>query len=284
MGRGIGQLALNHGFDVVLYDVDASRAEAAADRLRLRWHPENVVGSEGEGEAPEVSVSESVEDAVKDADVVIESVPERVALKAQVLQAIAGAAPKNCLLSTNTSTLSIGLLARAGGCEGRLIGMHFFNPPEKMRLVEVIRAPGVSESQVDRTEQFARSLGKSPIVIEDSPGFVTSRLGLVLGNEAMRLAESRVASVSSIDAAMRLGYNHPMGPLELVDLVGLDARLNNLRSIHDALQDCRFEPPQILIDLVESDYLGRKTGRGFYFYDDEGHQLGDAVGILVDPK
>lgn len=279
MGQGIAQVALDYGFDLTLYDIDSVRTRAAADRVLLKWNDRIPLVETVHAQkqiAPILQTHDSIEGAVEGVDVVIECVPERASLKAQVLKAIVGAAPSESIIATNTSTMSIGALAHAGGCEGRLVGMHFFNPAEKMRLVEVIRAPGVPGSWITQAEQFVRSLGKSPIVIADSPGFVTSRLGLVLGNEAMRLVESGVASVSAIDAAMRLGYNHPMGPLELADLVGLDARLNNLRSIHEALQDVRFEPPQILIDLVEANHLGRKTGQGFYVYDANGHKSANA--------
>jgi 3-hydroxybutyryl-CoA dehydrogenase len=151
--------------------------------------------------------------------------------------------------------------------------MHFFNPPEKMRLVEVVAADDVPQGLIRRATGLAEALGKTSVVVKDSPGFITSRLGLLLGNEAMRLAESGVAPPEAIDVAMRLGYNHPMGPLELADLVGLDARLNNLNAIYPALDDDRYRPPQILVDLVEAGHLGRKSGRGFYEYDADGHKL-----------
>lgn len=280
MGQGIARVTLDYGFDTNLYDVDSTRARAASDRILLNLNLKNSSGSAEHAQAqiaPTVLTYDSIEAAVAGANVVIECVPEHAPLKAQVLKAIVGAAPIDSLIASNTSTMSIGTLAVAGDCEGRLVGMHFFNPATKMRLVEIIRAPGVSEALITRAEQFVRSLRKSPITIEDSPGFVTSRLGLVLGNEAMRMVESGIATVSAIDAAMRLGYNHPMGPLELADLVGLDARLNNLRSIHEALPDVRFEPPQILIDLVEANHLGRKSSQGFYLYDADGHKIASTV-------
>jgi 3-hydroxybutyryl-CoA dehydrogenase len=142
-----------------------------------------------------------------------------------------------------------------------------------MRLVEVIVTDDLPDFCVRRCADLAETLGKTPVIVKDSPGFITSRLGLALGNEAMLLVESGVAAPPDIDAAMRLGYNHPMGPLELADLVGLDARLNNLNALHGALGDGRFRPPQILIDLVAAGYLGRKTGRGFYLYDADGRKL-----------
>ena len=150
--------------------------------------------------------------------------------------------------------------------------MHFFNPAEKMRLVEVVVPDGVPSHWIRAATGLAEALGKTPVVVKDSPGFITSRLGLLLGNEAMRLVASGVAAPDAIDLAMRLGYNHPMGPLELADLVGLDARLNNLNALYPALNDDRYRPPQILIDLVRAGHLGRKTGRGFYTYDASGYK------------
>jgi 3-hydroxybutyryl-CoA dehydrogenase len=221
-------------------------------------------------------VATSVAAAVAGADAVIEAVVESEPAKAAVLREVAQFAGPDTLLATNTSTFSIAHLAAAGGCEGRLVGMHFFNPAEKMRLVEVVVAEGVPDRFVQRATSLAEALGKTAVVVKDSPGFVTSRLGLLLGNEAMHLVSSGVAPPDAIDLAMRLGYNHPMGPLELADLVGLDARLNNLNAIYPALNDDRYRPPQILTDLVSAGHLGRKSGRGFYLYDADGRQAGVA--------
>jgi 3-hydroxybutyryl-CoA dehydrogenase len=262
MGRGIARTALLHDYDVVLFDVDKAAVQRFAD----------AAGSTGDGH-PSIAVAKSIAAAVAQADVVIESVVESEPEKVSVLRQIASASAPDALLATNTSTFSIARLAVGGGCEGRLVGMHFFNPAEKMRLVEVAVADGTPDDCVRRCVGLAESLGKTPVVVRDSPGFVTSRLGLALGNEAMRLVASGVAPPTAIDTAMRLGYNHPMGPLELADLVGLDARLNNLNALYPALGDDRYRPPQILIDLVRAGHLGRKSGRGFYRYDPDGRKL-----------
>lgn len=261
MGTGIAKAAAGSGLSVVLHDVDPERARLAA---RL-----------ADGSGPEVDVRATIAEAVADADVVVESVPELLELKADVLRDICAHAAPGGLVATNTSTMSIGTLESRAGCSGRLIGMHFFNPADKLRLVEIIRTPVIPNETVDRAEAFARELGKTPIVIRDLPGFVTSRLGLVLGTEAMRLLATGAATTTAIDTAMRLGYNHPMGPLELADLVGLDARLNNLRSLHAASGEQLFHPPPILVDLVRNDCLGRKNARGFYLYDDHGRKTGE---------
>jgi 3-hydroxybutyryl-CoA dehydrogenase len=264
MGRGIARAAATAGMRVVLYDVDRAAADRVAQAL-------DGAGTVGAG-----TVAADVAGAVRDADVVLECVPEILAVKIATLAEAHRHARPAALLGTNTSTMSIAALAAAAGCPGRLLGLHFFNPAEKMRLVEVVRAPDTPPAEVRRGEAFARALGKTPIVVLDAPGFVTSRLGLALGNEAMLVLQSGIASASAIDAAMRLGFNHPMGPLELADLVGLDARLNNLRTLHEARREDRFAPPQVLVDLVAANQLGLKTGAGFYRYDEQRTQLGEA--------
>ena len=267
MGGGIARTARRHGFAVALFDADPEIARRVAAR-------ESAGGARGDGAGgPPLTVAASVAAAVDGADAVIEAVVESEPAKAAVLSEIARSAGPATLLATNTSTFSIARLASAGDCPGRLVGMHFFNPAEKMRLVEVVVPDGVPDDCVRAATGLAEALGKTPVVVKDSPGFITSRLGLLLGNEAMRLVSSGVARPDAIDVAMRLGYNHPMGPLELADLVGLDARLNNLNALYPALNDDRYRPPQILIDLVSAGHLGRKSGRGFYAYDADGRKL-----------
>lgn len=275
MGRGIALTAVGHGCDVVLFDSDTETAQRAADYLaeKLGAGGGEAAGAEtAVGEKRQVTVARSIAAAVTGADAAIEAVVESEAIKAEVLSEMAVAAGPQTLLATNTSTFSIARLAAAGACAGRLIGMHFFNPADKMRLVEVVVPADLPETLVERGSGLAELLGKTPITVRDSPGFITSRMGLALGNEAMRVVESGVASPPAVDAAMRLGYNHPMGPLELADLVGLDARLNNLNALHAALEAERFAPPQILIEMVAAGHLGRKTGRGFYLYDENGRK------------
>jgi len=168
------------------------------------------------------------------------------------------------LLATNTSSLSVAAIAAAARDPGRVVGLHFFNPVHAMKLVEVVTHPQTTSQSVERAVTFATALGKEPIVVKDSPGFASSRLGLALGLEAMRMLEEGVASAEDIDKAMELGYNHPMGPLKLTDLVGLDVRLAIAEYLFQALGDRRFEPPQILRDKVARGELGQKSGKGFY--------------------
>ncbi|HYR30583.1 MAG TPA: 3-hydroxyacyl-CoA dehydrogenase family protein, partial [Gemmatimonadales bacterium] len=197
-------------------------------------------------------------------EVVIEAVHEHLGVKQQLFGEMERAAPPDALLATNTSSLSGGDIAAAVQDPGRVVGIHFFNPVHAMKLVEVVTHPRASPAAVERAVAFARALDKEPIVVQDSPGFASSRLGLALGLEAMRMLERGVASAEDIDKAMELGYNHPMGPLKLTDLVGLDVRLAIAEYLHQRLQEPQFEPPQILRDKVAKGELGKKTGKGFY--------------------
>jgi 3-hydroxybutyryl-CoA dehydrogenase len=245
MGRGIAAAALQAGYRTAVVDVNRD-ALAALD--------------------PDVERHTELEAAVAGASVVIEAVPEALELKRDVFARLAEAAPAGALLASNTSTMSISRLAAACGDSPRVIGMHFFNPVHRMALVEVVVGAVTGEQTVRDALAVAERLGKEPIVVNDVPGFVTSRLGLALGNEAMRLVEERVASAEDVDKAMRLGYRHPMGPLELADLVGLDARLNNVRSMYEQTGLEHYRPPAILERLVAEGRLGRKSGAGFYEY------------------
>ncbi|HXM37369.1 MAG TPA: 3-hydroxyacyl-CoA dehydrogenase family protein [Gemmatimonadales bacterium] len=206
--------------------------------------------------------------AVTAADVVIEAVVEDLTLKQRLFADIERAAPAGALLASNTSSLSIGQIAAAMKEPARLVGLHFFNPVHVMKLVEVVTHGRGSARAAERAVAFARQLGKEPIVVRDSPGFASSRLGIVLGLEAMRMLEQGVASAEDIDKAMELGYNHPMGPLKLTDLVGLDVRLAIAEYLHATLGQPHYEPPKILREKVKKGELGKKTGKGFYTWTD----------------
>jgi 3-hydroxybutyryl-CoA dehydrogenase len=207
-------------------------------------------------------------DALRDADVVIEAVVEDLPIKQRLFAEIERAAPAGALLASNTSSLSIGRIASTMSHPERLVGMHFFNPVHLMKLVEVVTHGRDSGPAAERAVAFARQLGKEPIVVRDSPGFASSRLGVVLGLEAMRMLEQGVASAEDIDKAMELGYNHPMGPLKLTDQVGLDVRLAIAEYLHATLGKPHYEPPKILREKVKKGELGRKTGKGFYTWSD----------------
>jgi len=207
-------------------------------------------------------------DRIEMADVVIEAIVEDLAVKQRLFADIERAVPAEALLASNTSSLSIGQIAATMTQPARLVGMHFFNPVHLMKLVEVVTHADGSAATTERAVAFARQLGKEPIVVRDSPGFASSRLGVVLGLEAMRMLEQGVATPEDIDKAMELGYNHPMGPLKLTDLVGLDVRLAIAEYLHATLGDAHYAPPKILREKVQKGELGRKTGKGFYTWSD----------------
>jgi len=268
MGHGIAYVAALSGFEVCLTD---SRAEVlplalgrlndllavAAKRGKLA-EPDRVAA------AGRLRAEHEFGPAVAGADVVIEAVHEHLGVKQQLFAELERAAPADALLATNTSSLSVADIAAALQEPGRVVGMHFFNPVHAMKLVEVVTHPRAAPAAVERAVAIARALGKEPIVVQDSPGFASSRLGLALGLEAMRMLERGVASAEDIDKAMELGYNHPMGPLKLTDLVGLDVRLAIAEYLHQRLEEPQFAPPQILRDKVAKGELGKKTGKGFY--------------------
>jgi len=272
MGHGIAYVAAIAGCRVSLCD-------SAADALADAQHRIESLAAGGlqRGKITEtdraavhqrVRYTKELDDAVMDADIVVEAVVERLNTKQLLFAAIERQAPKDALLATNTSSLSVGQIAAAVREPARLIGLHFFNPVHLMRLVEVVRHGRTPAETVDRAIAFARRLGKEPIVVQDSPGFASSRLGVVLGLEAMRMLEQGVATAEDIDKAMELGYNHPMGPLKLTDLVGLDVRLAIAEYLHQQLRMPHYAPPKILKDKVAKGELGKKTGKGFYTWSD----------------
>ena len=268
MGHGIAYVAALAGFEVCLTD---SRAEVLPralgrlnDLLAVAVKRGTLTEADRATAASRLRAEHQLAPAVSGAGVVIEAVHEHLGVKQQLFAELERAAPGDALLATNTSSLSITDIAAAVQEPGRVVGMHFFNPVHAMKLVEVVTHPRAASAAVERAVALARALGKEPIVVQDSPGFASSRLGLALGLEAMRMLERGVASAEDIDKAMELGYNHPMGPLKLTDLVGLDVRLAIAQYLHQALGEPQFEPPQILRDKVAKGELGKKSGRGFY--------------------
>jgi 3-hydroxybutyryl-CoA dehydrogenase len=205
-----------------------------------------------------------IRDAVTGADLVIEAAPESMALKESIFREVDEAAPEGAILASNTSSLSIARIAAVLRRPERFVGMHFFNPVHIMALVEVVWGPETSDETRASAVAFARRLGKEPIVVKDAPGFASSRLGIVLGMEAIRMVEQGVASPEDIDKAMELGYRHPMGPLKLTDLVGLDVRLGIAEYLHETLGSEAFAPPELLRSMVAEGKLGKKSGQGFY--------------------
>ena len=273
MGRGIAQVAAVAGHEAVLSDVDERQLEGAMEAIRAVLDKGVTLGkveaAAREAALARLSTATRLRDAVEGAQLVVEAVPESMALKRSVFAEIEAAAPEEAILATNTSSLSVTEMGAGLRRRGRFLGLHFFNPVHIMALVEVVRAKETEASTVEEALAFVRGLGKEPIVVADSPGFASSRLGIVLGLEAIRMVEVGVASAEDIDKAMVLGYRHPMGPLRLTDLVGLDVRLGIARYLHESLGSEAFRPPRLLERMVEEGRLGRKSGRGFYEWGNE---------------
>ena len=271
MGRGIAYVAALAGCDVRLHDAQpgaVDRALKSIDELFAKGVQRGKLTAADHADAAKrLHTDAALGPAVRAADVVIEAVIEDLAIKQRLFAEVEHAAPAGALLASNTSSLSITKIAEGLREPRRLVGMHFFNPVHAMKLVEVVTHDG-NNDVAQRAVEFARILGKEPIVVRDSPGFASSRLGVVLGLEAMRMFEQGVASAEDIDKAMELGYNHPMGPLKLTDLVGLDVRLAIAEYLHATLGDARYEPPKILREKVKKGELGRKSGKGFYTWSD----------------
>lgn len=271
MGHGIAQVCAMAGLGVGIYDPQPGQVDAALARIRSNLER----GVERGKVSPELRAmalanlrrARDLRDAAEDADLVIEAVPERMEAKVGIFKDLDRHAPSRAILASNTSSLSISRIAEATGTPERVVGLHFFNPVHIMKLLEVVRGRRTSEQTVAACLQFAKRIGKEPIVVSDTPGFASSRLGVVLGLEAMRMVEQEVASPADIDRAMELGYNHPMGPLRLTDLVGLDVRLGIAEYLHSELGGEQYLPPEILRRMVAEGKLGKKSGEGFYRWD-----------------
>jgi 3-hydroxybutyryl-CoA dehydrogenase len=272
MGHGIAQVCAAAECQVRLFDVDDDAVARGMERIRGNLEKGIARGKVTEEERDAVldrlSTTTSITEAVTGADLVVEAAPESMDLKESIFREVDAAAPVHDILASNTSSLSIGRIASVVAAPERFVGMHFFNPVHIMALVEVVWGPETSGETRDAAVAFARRLGKEPIVVKDAPGFASSRLGIVLGMEAIRMVEQGVASAEDIDKAMELGYRHPMGPLKLTDLVGLDVRLGIAEYLHETLGSEAFAPPALLRDMVAAGTLGKKSGRGFYDWSD----------------
>src|SRR5215207_563084 len=269
MGLGIAYTATNAGYTVEVVEVDAERSEQAVARLGQLWDSAVERGKLGAEQVADAwtrfTVVPALDQIETGADLIVEAVPERLDLKRDVLAAAEAREP--VLLATNTSSIAIAELARGLRAPDRFVGLHFFNPVWAMALVEVVVGPRTADQTVADALGVVAALGKDPVVVRDAPGFATSRLGVMLGLEAIRIVADGVASPADIDKAMVLGYRHPVGPLQLTDLVGLDVRLNIARTLQAAYGD-RFAPPQLLVQKVAHGELGKKTGQGFYRWVD----------------
>ncbi len=265
MGAGIAHAFLLAGSQVVVVERDESSAAAAGERIRASLQRSVDRGSTTRAIAALENALETGVDAgsFADAELVIEAVPEDRALKSESLRRIEAAVSRTAAIASNTSSISIDDLAAALQHPERFLGLHFFNPVPASSLIEIVVGGSTNQELVDDARGWTEALGKTPVVVADAPGFASSRLGVALALEAIRMLEEGVATAADIDAAMELGYRHPAGPLRTTDIVGLDVRLGIAEELHAALGE-RFAPPQLLRDLVADGHLGRKTGRGFY--------------------
>ncbi len=276
MGRGIAHVAAQGGYRTYLFDTQALALEQATISIHRNLDKGVSLGKLEETVAQDakqnLNTSSDLAMAVGDADLVIEAIPESMELKLQVFAQVVEAAPKHALLASNTSALSVTEMAAGTDRPERFAGMHFFNPVHLMRLVELVSGLQTSKETLDVMAKVSRRMGKKVVRVNESPGFITSRINVLIGNEAFRMLEQGVASPEDIDTALKLGLNHPMGPFEMVDLVGLDVRLSILKFLHQTLGDT-YRPTPLMERYVKAGRLGRKTGQGVYTYDEGGKRI-----------
>jgi 3-hydroxybutyryl-CoA dehydrogenase len=269
MGHGIAHAAISAGYTTHLFDVSRTQLDRGAAGIEAIFQKSIELGKltheEAQAMRGRLRLTLAVEDAVRHADLTIEAAPEKIELKLNLLGEAEMSAPERAVFATNTSALSITEIAAVLQNPGRLGGMHFFNPVHRMKLVEVVRALETTTHTIDTITSVATKMGKETVVVRESPGFVTSRINAMIGNEAFYMLQEGVASAKDIDKALKLGLNHPMGPFELVDLVGLDTRLSILQYLHRTLGE-KFRPCPLLEQHVRAGRLGRKVGKGVYDY------------------
>ena len=269
MGHGIAHAAMTAGYDTVLYDISDAAVGKGKSAIDTVIGKGVELGKVSEADAASMRArlrtTTSIADAVRDADVVIEAAPEKIDLKLALFKEAEAAAPAHAVFASNTSALSITDMAAVLADPGRLGGMHFFNPVHRMKLIEVVKALDTTAETIAVMQDVSARMGKETVLVKESPGFVTSRINAMIGNEAFYMLQEGVASARDIDKALKLGLNHPMGPFELVDLVGLDTRLSILQYLHRTLGE-KFRPCPLLEQHVADGRLGRKVGRGVYDY------------------
>lgn len=269
MGHGIAHAAMAAGFDTVLYDVSQAQLDKGRAAIVAVIQKGVDLGKVSADDAVamrgRLRLATVVADAVREADIVIEAAPEKIDLKLSLFRDVEAAAPAHAVLASNTSALSITEMAAVLANPGRMGGMHFFNPVHRMKLIEVVKALETSAETIAVMEAVSARMGKETVLVKESPGFVTSRINAMIGNEAFYMLQEGVASARDIDKALKLGLNHPMGPFELVDLVGLDTRLSILQYLHRTLGE-KFRPCPLLEQHVRDGRLGRKVGKGVYDY------------------
>ena len=275
MGHGIAQVAAGAGYKVLLRDVDrdslARGIQAIERNLAKGIQLGKLTEDDRDSTLQHIRGTTQLEQ-IATADLIVEAAPEHLKLKQEILREVEAHSQKAFVFASNTSSLSITEIAKASERPQNVVGMHFFNPVHLMRLVEIVVGKATGDDTVELVREVSRKLRKEPIVVRDVPGFASSRLGVALGLEAMRMLEQGVASAKDIDTAMELGYNHPMGPLKLTDHVGLDIRLNIAEYLFRELGSETFRPPEVLRRLVSEGKLGKKSGEGFYNWNHESKQ------------
>jgi len=269
MGRGIAHVAALGGYRTILEDLLPNALRKAEDEIRVNLDKAVDLGkiSAGAAEAARgrLEYAGSVEEAAREADLVIEAVPEEMESKIEIFTLLDKICRPGTILASNTSSLSITEIASVTYRAKKILGMHFFNPVHKMKLLEIVRALETDDDTLATAVEVGKRMGKEVVVIKESPGFITSRINAMIGNEAFCMLQEGIASAEDIDKALKLGLNHPMGPFEMVDLVGLDTRLHILEYLHKTLGE-KYRPAPLLVQYVKAGRLGRKSGRGVYEY------------------
>jgi 3-hydroxybutyryl-CoA dehydrogenase len=273
MGRGIAHVAALGGYRTILEDILPASLRRAEDEIRGNLDKAVELGKVSQQDAAaafqRLEYAGTVEDAARDADLVIEAVPEEMESKIEIFTLLDKICKPHTILASNTSSLSVTEIASVTYRARKILGMHFFNPVHKMKLLEIVRALETDDETLAACVEVGRRMGKEVVVVREAPGFITSRINAMIGNEAFYMLQEGIASASDIDKALKLGLNHPMGPFELVDLVGLDTRLHILEYLHKSLGE-KFRPAPLLVQYVKAGRLGRKAGKGVYEYPQQG--------------
>jgi 3-hydroxybutyryl-CoA dehydrogenase len=273
MGRGIAHVAALGGYRTILEDLLPTSLRKAESEIRTNLDKAVELGKVSAADAgaavTRLEYAGSVEEAAREADLVIEAVPEEMESKIEIFTLLDKICRPGTILASNTSSFSITEIASVTYRAKKCVGMHFFNPVHKMKLLEVVRALDTDDDTITTVAEVGKRMGKEVVVIKESPGFITSRVNAMIGNEAFYMLQEGVASAGDIDKALKLGLNHPMGPFELVDLVGLDTRLHILEYLHKALGE-KYRPAPLLVQYVKAGRLGRKSGRGVFEYPEKG--------------
>ncbi len=272
MGRGIAHVAALGGYRTILEDLLPNALRRAESEIRTNLDKAVELGKVSSGDAQaavgRLEYAGSVEGAAREADLVIEAVPEELESKIEIFTLLDKICRPGTILASNTSSLSISEIAGVTYRASKCVGMHFFNPVHKMKLIEIVRAAQTDDETISAAVEVGKRMGKEIVVIKESPGFITSRMNAMIGNEAFYMLGEGIASAEDIDKALKLGLNHPMGPFELVDLVGLDTRLHILNYLHQTLGE-KYRPAPLLVEYVQAGRLGRKAGKGVYDYPEK---------------